>query len=135
MIYDHELPEIAEEAERRGYNRAIDECLRKLNFYRDEWDGIYHAIEEIEQLKATVKSEETMKTFDLSISTHGYVNVWSDGLHEYICSLSFVKYDENDYTKFQIGENVYRVNTKDYESHNEIYDRFLNRCRRLKKGE
>lgn len=34
------------------YNKAIDECLRIITFYKDEWDGMYSAIERIEQLKA-----------------------------------------------------------------------------------
>lgn len=34
-----------------SYNKAIDDCLNIAKFYKDEWDGICHAIERIEQLK------------------------------------------------------------------------------------
>lgn len=47
-----------DEAEQKGYNKAIDECLRITTFYKDEWDGIYNAIEEIEQLKAGGNDEQ-----------------------------------------------------------------------------
>ncbi len=76
-----------------------------------------------------------MKTYDLSIGSNGIVKVWSDGFLKHICGLSFVPYDENKYTKFQIGDATYRVNANDYNSHRDVYNRFLNKCRRLKKGE
>lgn len=41
----------AEVLERQGYNNAIDDTLEILKFHEDEWDGIYHAIDEIEHLK------------------------------------------------------------------------------------
>lgn len=37
--------------EQIAYNKAIDDIIGIVNFYKDDWDGIYHAIEEIEQLK------------------------------------------------------------------------------------
>lgn len=44
-------------AYQQGYNEAIDDVLKITNFYKDEWDGIYSAIERIEQLKAGVSNE------------------------------------------------------------------------------
>lgn len=34
-----------------AYSKAIDDILAIVNFYKDEWDGIYQAIGEIEDLK------------------------------------------------------------------------------------
>ena len=37
-----------------GYNKAIDDCLEIVKFYKDDWDGIEWAIRYIEELKAGV---------------------------------------------------------------------------------
>ena len=33
------------------YNKAIDDCIKIVKFYRDSWDGIEWAIRDIEELK------------------------------------------------------------------------------------
>lgn len=38
-----------------GYNKAIDEILSIVKYYADKWDGIYHAIKRIEELKGEHK--------------------------------------------------------------------------------
>ena len=35
----------------KGYNKAIDECIKIVKFHRDSWDGIEWAIRDIEELK------------------------------------------------------------------------------------
>lgn len=38
-----------------GFNKAIDEILSIVKYYADKWDGIYHAIKRIEELKGELK--------------------------------------------------------------------------------
>ena len=60
MIYDYELADIVNEAEQRGYNKAIDDC-KELTFrevvYYDSLNDRTEFRELAEQLKAGVKNE------------------------------------------------------------------------------
>ena len=46
-----------EELVTNARNKAIDDCIEIVKFYRDSWDGIECAIRDIEELKAGVKYE------------------------------------------------------------------------------
>ena len=39
------------ELEKEIRKEAIEDCLKIVKFYENEWDGIYWAIKEIEELK------------------------------------------------------------------------------------
>ena len=45
------IREIHDGVAREMYNKAIDECLEILKFYRNDWDGIEWAIRRIEEIK------------------------------------------------------------------------------------
>lgn len=57
MIYDYELPDIVEEAEKRGYNKAIDDAKSVIlqTLYNEILVDTLHF--RLEQLKAGVKNE------------------------------------------------------------------------------
>ena len=44
------IEELSRYAENQ-YNKAIDDCIKIVKFYRDSWDGIEWAIRDIEELK------------------------------------------------------------------------------------
>ena len=41
----------------KGYNKALDDCIKIAKAYRNTWDGIELAIRDIEELKAGVENE------------------------------------------------------------------------------
>ena len=52
MIYDYELVDIVAEAEERGYNKAIDECIKAINALNIEYAYPHTICNILEQLKA-----------------------------------------------------------------------------------
>lgn len=67
-----------------------------------------------------------MKSYDLTLDNKGRATTWNRGFFEHVNSLSFNQFNAEDYIELKNETTGYRVNKDEYNSHKEVFDKFIN---------